>query len=59
MKQKKYIITCPACGKVLFKSACTGSIEVQCPKCGTMLNVKHANHEISVRETSTEYHAGV
>lgn len=59
MKQGKYIVTCPICGKALFKSAyeigCM--IEVQCSKCGSTLNVQLDNYTLSVKESSLEYKA--
>lgn len=55
MKKEKFIVTCPKCGKVLFKSEYTSNIEVQCPKCSAYLKVEHANHALSVKESSVEY----
>ena len=59
MAKRKYIITCPVCGKTLFKSQSeTGcAIDVQCPKCGSCLNVKLSDYMLSVKETSFEYEA--
>ena len=57
MKQGKYIVTCPMCGKALFKSAyeigCM--IEVQCGKCGSTLNVTVDNYTLSVKKSTLEY----
>lgn len=52
MNQGKFIVTCPICGKTLFKSACNigCAIDVQCTKCGSLLNIKISNHILSVRE---------
>ena len=59
MKQGKYIVTCPICGKALFKSAYERGcmIEVQCGKCGSNLNVEVDNFTLSVKEASLEYKA--
>jgi len=59
MSQKKFVVTCPVCGKQLFKSELqTGcAIDVQCGKCGSYLNVKHNMNLLSVKETTSEYTA--
>jgi len=59
MKLKKYVVNCPVCGKILFKSDLqTGCvIEVQCSKCGSHLDVKHNFNLLSVKETTIEYEA--
>lgn len=57
MSKEKFIITCPKCGKVLFKSEDTSNVEVQCPKCGAQLKVEHANSTLSVKESSFHYTA--
>jgi len=59
MRQKKFVVTCPVCGKQLFKSDLqTGcAIDVQCAKCGSYLNVQHSMNLLSVKETSSEYKA--
>ena len=57
MSVKKYIVTCPVCGKILFKSeyesAC--SIEVQCSKCGSFLDIHQKQSVLSVKEKQFEY----
>lgn len=57
MSEKKYTVTCPICGKVLFKSesesAC--SIDVQCPKCGSGLNIHQKQNILSVQEMQFKY----
>ena len=59
MKQGKYIVTCPMCGKTLFRSereiGC--AIDVQCSKCGSLLNVKVDNFALTVKEAPFEYSA--
>ena len=57
MKQGKYIVTCPMCGKALFKSACEVGcmIEVQCSKCGSCISVELSNYILSVRESTFDY----
>lgn len=57
MKRGKYIVTCPVCGKALFKSASEVGcmIEVQCAKCGSTLTVKLNDYTLSVRESVLEY----
>ncbi|MDD4690339.1 MAG: hypothetical protein PHE51_11425 [Eubacteriales bacterium] len=53
----KYIITCPKCGKVLFKSMRESQIEVQCPKCHSELTVMHSGTELKVCEHLAAYNA--
>ena len=52
MKQGKYIVTCPMCGKKLFRSerkiGC--AIDMQCSKCGSSLNIKVDNFALIVKE---------
>ena len=55
MDKEKSIITCPKCGKVLFKSEQKSNIEVQCPKCGVNLFVEHIDHTLSVKESEFRY----
>lgn len=55
MSKEKFIITCPKCGKILFKSEDASNVEVQCPKCGVQLKVEHANNALSVKESSFHY----
>ena len=57
MERGKYIITCPICGKRLFKSQSHNGciIDVQCSKCGSYLNIKHVDCTLSVCETVAEY----
>lgn len=59
MSFKQFIVTCPACGKILFKceydSAC--GIEVQCSKCGTVLDVQQCKKVLKVREVELKYNA--
>ena len=59
MSPKRFVVNCPVCGKILFKSELQKgcSIEVQCPKCGSHLDVKHDYNLLSVKETSVEYTA--
>lgn len=57
MSKEKFIITCPKCGKVLFKSENASNVEVQCPKCGAQLKVEHANSTLSVKESGFHYTA--
>lgn len=61
MSERKFVVTCPVCGKHLFKSDLqTGcAIDVQCGKCGSYLSVKHSMNLLSVKETSGEYTASV
>ena len=56
-EHKKYIITCPICGKTLFKSEYNSAyvIDVQCSKCGGSFNIKHVQSVLSVEETQSEY----
>lgn len=49
MKTKKYIVTCPVCGKVLFKSA-ESDAELQCYKCHSNLTVEVENGRVTVVE---------
>lgn len=49
-----YIVTCPLCGKVLFKGKAVEHIEVQCPKCNGVLNVAMDGHQLIVNECSNE-----
>ena len=49
--QKKYIVTCPVCGKILFR--CTASnAEIQCHKCHSDLAIEVAGSRITVTETA-------
>lgn len=49
-----YIVTCPLCGKVLFKGKAVEHIEVQCPKCNGLLNVAMDGHQLIVNECSND-----
>lgn len=47
-KEKKFIITCPYCGKELFKSR-VADTDVKCSKCGEVLNVEILDGHILFR----------
>lgn len=47
-KEKKFIITCPYCGKELFKSR-VADTDVKCSKCGEVLNVEILDGHIIFR----------
>ena len=51
MSKGQYFISCPVCGKLLFRSQSQSGcvIDVQCPKCGSRLTVQHVDCTLSVR----------
>ena len=51
MKQGKYIVTCPMCGKKLFKGCVANIEEFFCPKCKSNLEVVIAQGSVLVKET--------
>lgn len=53
----KYIISCPKCGKSLFKCMQGSQIEVQCPKCQCELIINHSIKGLNVCERRIEYTA--
>jgi phage FluMu protein Com len=52
VESKKYIITCPLCGRMLLKSQSANEIELQCPKCSAGLIIKNLEGILSVCEDS-------
>lgn len=56
MMEKKYIVSCPVCGKILFKSESESecSIDVQCPKCRSGLNVHQQKYILCVQELQSK-----
>lgn len=56
MKQREYIVTCPICGRTLFKSSYEVGckIEVKCSKCGSTINVKVDNYTLSVMDSTLD-----
>ena len=57
MSKGQYFISCPVCGKLLFRSQSQNGcvIDVQCPKCGSRLTVQHVDCTLSVRESDFKY----
>lgn len=47
-KEKKFIITCPYCGKELFKSR-VADTDIKCYKCGAVFNVEILDGHILFR----------
>ena len=47
--RKKFIITCPYCGKELFKSR-VADADIKCYKCGAVWNVEILDGEIVFHE---------
>lgn len=52
-KEKKFIITCPYCGKELFKSRVTDT-DVKCYKCGAVFNVEILDDHIIFRTNAVD-----
>lgn len=56
MKSYKAVVTCPRCGKVLFKSRIIGgqevNVEIQCHKCSGMLEVEQSNGIVCVKDVA-------
>lgn len=55
MKQGKYIVTCPMCGKKLFKGCVANIEEFFCPKCKSNLEVVIERGSVLVKETDFQY----
>lgn len=55
MKQGKYIVPCPVCGKRLFKGCVANIEEFYCPKCKGSLAVVIEHGSVFVKETDFEY----
>ena len=47
--KKRYIVACPVCGKILFRSAAS-DMEIQCAKCHCNLSVEIMNQRLTIIE---------
>ncbi len=61
MANKKYIISCPHCGRELFKSSRTDTV-IKCNKCGAEISIEINDNQIvfctkdlAVAESQTAY----
>lgn len=56
MNSYKSVVTCPRCGKVLFRSRIIGGqevkVEIQCHKCSGMLEVEQKSGVVCVRDVA-------
>lgn len=52
-----YIITCPKCGKTLFKGTSTEHIEVLCPRCREKMNIAMMDNKVTVECCSSSEEA--
>ena len=53
MKMKRYIVTCPVCGKILFRAS-NSDADVQCSKCNSALSVEVEEGRVTVVEMLSE-----
>jgi phage FluMu protein Com len=54
-RSKKNYVSCPCCGKPLFRGRVVEGMEIQCPRCKSGLLIQCTDGMVQVKEAEMEY----